>query len=84
MNDTTRASRSIPDSERRRTLPTQPDLTGRHMAMDPRAADENSRWLNRLAAALAAGLILAEPRTALLSSAALRSRGTDRDRRNDL
>jgi hypothetical protein len=52
------------------------------MAIDPRAADEDSRWLSRLAASLAAGLILAEPRTALLSSAVLRSRETDRDRRN--
>jgi len=83
MNDTTRASRSTPDPERSRTLSIQPDLTVRLVAMDPHAAEADSRWLNRLAAALAAGLILAEPRTALLSSAALRSRGTDRGRRND-
>ena len=83
MNDTIRASRSTPDPERRRTLSIQPDLTVRLVAMEPHAANEDPRWLNRVAAALAAGLILAEPRTALLSSTVLRSRGTDRDRRND-
>jgi hypothetical protein len=67
MNDITRPSRSIPEEARPRTRPSpNPRRPVAVEFAECPTTDEDAAWLHRLASAVTAGLIVADPRTALL------------------
>ena len=66
MNDNARRPRSFPDDSRPGTRPTPKPRPVSGESADHAGTDEDAAWLNRLALALTAGLIVAAPRTAFL------------------
>jgi len=71
MNDIERRPRSVPDDARPRTRRDPKPRPIHGSSADATGADGDAAWPDRLASALAAGLILAAPRTALLVTAVL-------------
>jgi hypothetical protein len=76
MNDTERPPRSIPDHALPRTRPDPkarpiPGAVADGTSGDGTSAADDAAWLDRLASALTAGLIVAAPRTALLVTTVL-------------
>ena len=68
MNDTARRSCSIPNPARPRTRPNPLALVVRRRVANRPSRDDAAGWLDRLAWAAMAGLIVVSPRSALLEA----------------